>query len=77
MIFLGMLGLYIAFIVIMCVWVIFLAFPNLMENNLWFVAFLDVIANWVLVWELTSLCYFIESVRYRTMFGMELATLHI
>lgn len=74
----GMLGLYIALIVTICgLGVIFLAIPDLMENNLWFITFLDILANWVLIWELTSFCHFIEGVRHKTMFGMEIATLRI
>jgi hypothetical protein len=78
MILLSMTGLYIALIAtICCLGVIFLAVPDLMENDLWFVAFLDLLANWVLVWELTSFCHFIEGVRHKNMFGMEIATLRI
>lgn len=79
MIFQGiMAGLYIALIItVCCLGVIFLAFPDLMENDLWFVAFLDLLANWVLVWELTSFCHFIEGVRHKNLFSMETTTLHI
>jgi hypothetical protein len=78
MILLEMKGLYIALIVIICgLGVIFLAIPDVMESDLWFVAVLDLLANWVLVWELTSFCHFIEGVRHKNMFGMEVATLRI
>jgi hypothetical protein len=78
MILLEMKGLRIALLVILCgLCVIFLAIRDVRNSDLWFVAFLDLLANWVLVWELTSLCHFIESVRHKNMFGMEVATLRI
>lgn len=78
MILLGMTGLYVALIVTICgLGIIFLAVPDLMENDLWFVALLDLLANWVLVWELTSFCHFIEGVRHKNIFSMEISTLRI
>jgi len=78
MILLGLAGSYIALIAtISCLGAIFLTIPGLMDNDLWFVAFVDLLANWVLVWELISFCHFIEGVRRKSMFGMEIATLRI
>jgi hypothetical protein len=72
------LVLFMALIVIiggMCV--VLLAIPDVMESDLWFVAFLDLLATWLLVWELSSFCHFDESVRHKNIFGMEVATLRI
>lgn len=73
-----MTGLSIVLIITICgVVVIFLAVPDLMENDIWFFAFIYLLTNWVLVWELTSFCHFIEGVRHNNVFGMEVATLRI
>lgn len=73
-----MTGLYIALIItISGLGIIFLAVPDLMDHDTWIFAFLDLLANWVLVWELTSFCYFLEGVRQTNVFGMEVATLRI
>jgi hypothetical protein len=72
-----MLGLYIALIVTFCDFgVISLAVPDVMENNLWFLAFLEMLVYFLLVWELTSFCH-VEGVRHKTLFTMKIATLHI
>jgi hypothetical protein len=78
MILLGLAGSYIALIAtISCLGAMFLTIPGIMENDLWLVAFVNLLANWVLVWELISFGHFIEGVRCKNMFGMEITTLRI
>jgi hypothetical protein len=70
--------MYIASIVTVCgLGVVFLAVSNLMENDLWFIAFLDFIVTLVLLLELTSVWHFIEGVRHKNLFVMEITALHI
>jgi hypothetical protein len=72
-----MLGLCIALIVTFCdIGVISQAVPDMRENYLWFLAFLEVLVYFVLVWELTSFCR-VEGARYKTLITVEIVTLYI
>lgn len=78
MILLSLAGSYIALIAVLsCLGAIFLTIPGIMDSDFWLVALVDLLVNWVLVWELITICHFIEGVRCKNMFGMEIATLHI
>jgi hypothetical protein len=78
MILVGLAGSYIALIAtISCLGAIIVTVPGLKKNDLWFVVFVDLLANWVLVRELISSCHFMEGVICNNRFGMEIATLRI
>ena len=42
------------------VWTVYVAAPDLLPPDAWLITALDLLAHWVLVWEITAFCCFLN-----------------